>query len=116
MGKVYQTAMGKNIDMARLATKNEHVRAVGNMNVNTRGDIIDSNNNIIQDASKRVNSMYRKLAVNVDAQPKVTDLAANNVQHVTEMSEIEKNLLEEFDEPNPVKEEVKKESKSTKKR
>ena len=37
----YRTAQGKNIDMAALAAKNERTRAVGNMNVNARGDTID---------------------------------------------------------------------------
>lgn len=60
MSKKYTTAMGKSIDMASLRAKNEKVRAVGNMNVNARGDIIDSNNNVINDVNKRINSMYRK--------------------------------------------------------
>lgn len=40
--RVYRTAQGKTIDMGALILKNEHVRAVGNMNVNARGDVIDS--------------------------------------------------------------------------
>lgn len=40
--RVYRTAQGKSIDMGALILKNEHVRAVGNMGVNARGDVIDS--------------------------------------------------------------------------
>ena len=40
--RVYRTAQGKSIDMGALILKNEHVRAVGNMSVNARGDVIDS--------------------------------------------------------------------------
>lgn len=59
----YRTAQGKMIDMSQLAARNEKVRAVGNMNVNARGDIIDSNNRVIQDNTKRVKNSYVK-AVN----------------------------------------------------
>ena len=40
----YRSAQGKMVDMSVLAAKNEKVRAVGNMNVNARGDVIDENN------------------------------------------------------------------------
>lgn len=55
-----KTANGKTLDMNALIAKHERTRAVGNMNVNARGDIIDSHNRIITDSSKRVNSMYNK--------------------------------------------------------
>jgi hypothetical protein len=47
MTKTYKTAMGKTIDMRSMSMANEKIRAVGNMNVNARGDLIDSNNNIV---------------------------------------------------------------------
>lgn len=56
----YRTAQGKVVDMAQLVARNEKVRAVGNMNVNARGDIIDSHNRIIQDNTKRVKNSYTK--------------------------------------------------------
>ena len=37
-----RSAQGKMIDMTALAARNERVRAVGNMNVNARGDTIDA--------------------------------------------------------------------------
>lgn len=55
-----RTANGKMLDMNSLIAKNERVRAVGNMNVNARGDIIDSHNRIINDHTKRVSTMYNK--------------------------------------------------------
>lgn len=54
-----RTAQGRTIDMATLAAKNEKVRAVGNMNVNARGDILDNNNNVIKDNTNRVKNVYR---------------------------------------------------------
>ena len=58
--KKHVTALGRPFDMAALRTKNEKVRAVGNMNVNARGDTIDSHNRVINDTNKRVNIMYQK--------------------------------------------------------
>ena len=38
--KVYRTANGKTVDIGALMLQNENVRAVGNMNVNARGDVV----------------------------------------------------------------------------
>ena len=56
----YRTAQGKNVDMSQLAARNEKVRAVGNMNVNARGDIIDSHNRVIKDNNKRVKNNHQR--------------------------------------------------------
>ena len=45
--KVYKTAQGKTVDMGRLMVQNEKTRAVGNMKVNARGDMVDDMNNIV---------------------------------------------------------------------
>lgn len=60
---VHRTAMGKAVDMAALAAQNEKTRAVGNMNVNARGDILDSQNKVIQDNTKRVKASYAKTVI-----------------------------------------------------
>lgn len=57
---VYRSAMGKPVDMAAMTSRNEKVRAVGNMNVNARGDVVDSHNRIIKDGTKRVTNTYNK--------------------------------------------------------
>ena len=53
--KVYTTAQGKKIDLGALQAQNEHVRAVGNMQVNARGDKIDPNGEIIATRAQQVN-------------------------------------------------------------
>jgi hypothetical protein len=53
--KVYRTAQGKIVDLGALEVQNEHVRAVGNMNVNARGDKLDANGNVISTRSQQVN-------------------------------------------------------------
>lgn len=60
MASSYKSAMGKPVDMAAIRTKNENVRAIGNMKVNSRGDIIDNHNQVVQPASQRVNRVYTK--------------------------------------------------------
>ncbi len=55
---IHRTAMGKSVDMSSLSSQHEKTRAVGNMNVNARGDIVDSNNRVIQDNTKRVTATY----------------------------------------------------------
>ena len=44
--KRVKTARGRTIDMGALASKNEETRAVSNLNMNARGDIIDNRGNV----------------------------------------------------------------------
>lgn len=74
-----RSAIGKEIDMAALASKHEHVRAAGNMGVNARGDIIDSKNKVIMDNNQRIGSVYNKTlaskmhSMTMDGQESVED-------------------------------------------
>ena len=65
--KVYKSAMGKSIDLGALLLQNESVRAVGNMNVNARGDILDSANQVIDQKNRQVQRQYQRTATNVSA-------------------------------------------------
>ena len=58
--KVYKTAQGKTVDMGRLMVQNEKTRAVGNMKVNARGDMVDDMNNIVSTKPQQVNKQYNK--------------------------------------------------------
>jgi hypothetical protein len=53
--KVYRTAQGKIVDLGALQSQNEHVRAVGNMQVNARGDKLDADGNVISTRAQQVN-------------------------------------------------------------
>jgi len=66
----HRSAMGKSVDMATLAAKNETVRAVGNMKVNARGDSIDSMGRVTRPVTEKVNSAYAKTVGNRSAQVK----------------------------------------------
>jgi hypothetical protein len=58
--RIYKTAQGKLVDMGALILKNENVRAVGNMGVNSRGDVIDDANRVIDSKSKQVQRQMNK--------------------------------------------------------
>jgi hypothetical protein len=58
--KVYKTAQGKTVDMGRLMVQNEKTRAVGNMKVNARGDMVDDLNNVVSTKTQQVNNQYNK--------------------------------------------------------
>jgi len=58
--QVYKTAQGKSLDMGAMRLQNEHVRAVGNMNVNARGDQIDDSGRVITSKVQQVNQQYNK--------------------------------------------------------
>jgi hypothetical protein len=57
---VYRTAQGKTLDMGSLLLQNENVRAVGNMNVNARGDLLDDGNRVITTRTAQVNQQLNK--------------------------------------------------------
>ena len=111
MSGVYRSAMGKPVDMGSMVSKNEKVRAVGNMNVNARGDILDSNNKIIRDNTQRVKDSYKNTVKNQsgmmpqaeedDAQPVARDITARApVAPTVPVEELspEERLLEDEDE------------------
>ena len=52
--KVYRSAQGKSVDLGTIMLQNEHVRAVGNMNVNARGDRLDSNNQVLETKPRQI--------------------------------------------------------------
>jgi predicted amidohydrolase len=70
--KLVKTARGLEIDMGAIELKNEHVRAVGNMNVNARGDTIDSTGQIIEHKNVRAEKFVEKQVSNVSDSPVAT--------------------------------------------
>jgi hypothetical protein len=52
--KVYKTARGKTVDLGALILQNENIRAVGNMNVNARGDVVDSSDRVIDAKTNQI--------------------------------------------------------------
>jgi hypothetical protein len=112
---MHRSALGKTIDMSVLVAQNEKVRAVGNMNVNARGDVIDSHGRVVQENTKRVNSMYKKTVrppsniqedehevVEPVTVPPTPDIIAEVI--ATELNPEEQKMFEEFDDYEEVEE------------
>lgn len=56
--KIYRTAQGKTVDLGAILLQNENVRAVGNMGVNARGDIVDNQNKSIDSKNRQLKRQY----------------------------------------------------------
>lgn len=63
--------MGKTIDMGALILQNEQVRAVGNMGVNARGDLVDATNSVIDQRNSQIQRQYNR-QTNVSDTPVAT--------------------------------------------
>ena len=78
--KIYKSAMGRVVDIGALMLENENVRAVGNMNVNARGDTLDSANRVIESKTKQVQKHYQKQSTNTSAMEPITSTAVAKKQ------------------------------------
>ena len=67
--KVYRSAQGKSVDLGTIMLQNEHVRAVGNMKVNARGDKLDSNNRVIETKARQIQKQNDRTTTNVSSSP-----------------------------------------------
>jgi hypothetical protein len=65
--KIYKSAMGRVVDLGALMLENENVRAVGNMNVNARGDTLDNANRVVESKPKQVQKHYQRQSTNTSA-------------------------------------------------
>lgn len=83
--KQYRTAMGKVVDMGAIMLQNENTRAVGNMNVNARGDQIDAGNRVIDKKVSQANRQYKRQTGSTQI-PVATSNAAVKRQQAAEMS------------------------------
>lgn len=79
--KIMKTAMGKTIDMGALMLQNEHVRAVGNMGVNARGDILDSADQVIEAKNKQLQKQY-----NTQSRTNVKDIPVHRSTRAAQQS------------------------------
>jgi hypothetical protein len=62
--RTYKTAQGKTVDLGQLILQNETVRAVGNMNVNARGDLLNSSNRVIDSKNQQIQRQHQQQIVN----------------------------------------------------
>ena len=102
--KTIRTATGQEIDMQTLMLQNETVRAVGNMNVNARGDVLDNKNKATSTRASQVNKNYRKQIGNVAKdEPIVSSQKAIANETITGLDEV----VPEAPKPKPKAKKVK---------
>ena len=67
--RMYRSMQGKMIDIDKLRTANEDVRAVGNMNVNARGDVVAKSGNVVKTKAQVIKKYYEQPKGVVDDTP-----------------------------------------------
>ena len=93
--KIYKSAMGKTIDMGSLILQNEHVRAVGNMGVNARGDVVDSADQVIDQKNRQVQRQYnRQTRTNVQDRPLHTSTREAKAAQAPRVREVMETVLD----------------------
>ena len=102
--KVYKSAMGKTVDLGALILENENVRAVGNMGVNARGDVLDSADRVIDTKNRQVQRQYKKQATNTSAMPVTTSTRA--AKQKNSAPAVEDEVIDEFVDDPTVDEEI----------
>ena len=58
--RMYRTMQGRMIDIERLRAANESVQAVGNMNVNARGDVLGPGGNVVTSKETVIQKYYEQ--------------------------------------------------------
>ena len=56
--RMYRTMQGRMIDIEKLRSTNEDIRAVGNMNVNARGDVLGRSGQVVETKQEVVKKYY----------------------------------------------------------
>lgn len=101
--KVYRSAQGKMVDLGTIMLQNEHVRAVGNMKVNARGDKIDSLNQVIETRTERIQRNNERTSNPVNsAAPQSSSRKNRNKNPVTPETQIHSRGHVADVEPDPV--------------
>jgi len=85
--KIYTTAQGKAVDLGAIILQNEHVRAVGNMNVNARGDLLDGSSRVIdqrnQQVARQLERTTQPAPTGVSTEPRPTSSVATRRARAT---------------------------------
>lgn len=97
--KVYKTARGTPVDMGQLRLQNEHVRAVGNMGVNARGDRIDAQGNVIDSANEQLKRRIQRQTNVSDGPVNSSQAAMSAAAAAADVAALEEDADGPLDEP-----------------
>ena len=106
--RLYRTMQGRMVDIEKLRSANEGVQAVGNMNVNARGDVLGARGQIVMPKAEVIRKYYEQPKGMVDDTPtknKPTKAPkAEPVKTVQKMTPVASKPAPMKAEPTPVKE------------
>jgi len=104
--RMYRTMQGKMVDIEKLRAANESVQAVGNMNVNARGDVLGPGGQIMTPKEQIIKKYYEQPRGMVDDTPARAKPAPaprtppqKTVQTMTPVTKSEINKTESKPEP-----------------
>lgn len=106
--RVYRSAQGKMVDLGTIVLQNEHVRAVGNMKVNARGDKIDNQNHVIETRTERIQRHNERTSTGMTSAPpqtsnkKSSHAKSHNKAKVQPETQIQSRGYVQDNEPTPV--------------
>lgn len=96
-----KTAKGKILDMGALASKNEETRAISNMPINARGDIIDNRGKVKVTREDISKEFYKdnvpgsdEVEVSIKEEIKIPEAKEETVIETKDSSEIEVSRIE----------------------
>ena len=67
--RMYRTMQGRMVDIEKLRAANESVRAIGNMNVNARGDVLGAGGQVMTSKAEVIQKYYEQPRGMVDDTP-----------------------------------------------
>jgi len=104
--RMYKTMQGRMVDIEKLRAANESVQAVGNMNVNARGDVLGPGGQIVTKKETVIKKYYEQPKGMVDDTPTRTKPApapkTPPKQTVQTMTPIAKTEVKQQPAPEPV--------------
>jgi len=80
--RMYRTMQGRMVDIEKLRAANESVQAVGNMNVNARGDVIGPGGTIVTSKEKVIQKYYEQPKGMVSDTPRSKPMPAPKAEPV----------------------------------
>lgn len=100
--KQHKTARGRSIDMTAIAKQHEETRAVSNVPINAKGDIVDSRNKVVKTREEIKKEYYkdgvvgstREIGIKDDDKPVVTPKPVEEMTQSEILDELAKQSQE----------------------
>ena len=101
--KMYRTMQGRLVDIDKLRASNETVRAVGNMNVNARGDVLGAGGRVIKSKDEIMKDYYKAPKGLVDDTP----IKKSKAQPIVKKEVVQSKVINTTAQNQPKTEQVK---------